>query len=113
MANGNGLASFKEKLLKARKIIFTKHAIMRCNERELTQSTIESCLLNPKNLFKVISQKADLMSEEKHSLYFRINRNKTLVIVFLFEKEFLYVVTTFIKYRKLDDKVRIWRKRHW
>jgi hypothetical protein len=53
------------------------------------------------------------MSEEKHSLYFRINRNKTLVIVFLFEKEFLYVVTTFIKYRKLDDKVRIWRKRHW
>jgi hypothetical protein len=113
MANGNGLAVFKEKLRKVKKILFTKHAVLRCDERELTQAEIEDSILNAKNLFKVISQKADLSYEEKHRLYFRLSRNKTLVAVILLENEILYVVTAFIKYRRLDNKVKICQKRRW
>jgi hypothetical protein len=113
MSNGNGLVAFKEKLKKVRKILFTKHAIIRCDERELTQKEIESYILYAKNLFKIVSQKADLGDEEKHRLYFRLSRNKTLVAVILLENEILYVITAFIKYRKLDNKVKICQKRRW
>lgn len=83
MANGNGLTSFKEKLRNVKKILFTKHAIVRCEQRELTQKEIENYILNAQNLFKVVPEKADLSDEEKYRLYFRLSRNKTLLIVTL------------------------------
>lgn len=109
----NELEKIKEKLRKLRKIIFTKHAIIRHVERKISRNEIEGYLYKPKSLSRAIPQKSEFIDEEKYKLFFKLSKNKTLILIVSFRKESLYVITTFIKYIKLDRKVKVWRKKQW
>ena len=107
------LERIRVKLRKAKKIIFTKHAIIRRMERKINRNEIEGYLSNPKFLSKAVPQKTEFIGEEKYRLFFKLSRNKALILVVSLRKESLYVITTFIKYRKLDKRVKVWRKKRW
>jgi len=106
------IEKFKEELKKYKnKVKFKKHALVRVIERKIDPKLIISHVENPDKLLDVVPQEPKVPGEKKYRLLFELSRNRKLALVVVMEKGYLYVVTTFIKYRKWDKMVRRWKRK--
>ena len=105
------LREAKRLLEKIKKVKYSRHAEIRCEQRNIDKKLIEDNILNPKKLIKVIQQPA-IRPEIKLKLYFTLSRERTLIIVVTVKKGSLYIITAVIRIRKWQEGIEKWYRKH-
>jgi len=105
------LGEAKRLLKKIKEIKYSKHAEIRCEQRNIDKKLIEGHISSPENLVKVVQQPA-LKGEIKLKLYFDVSNERTLIIVTLLKEESLYIITSVIRIRKWQEGIEKWYRKH-
>ena len=105
------LGEARRLLRKIKEIKYSKHAEIRCKQRNIDKNLIKEHILNPDKLVKIVHQPA-LKGEIKLKLYFELSNARTLIIVSLIERESLYIITSVIRIRKWQEGIEKWYRKH-